>query len=34
VAAAAGDLGEAGGVRELVTVVGDEPDVVVALVEE
>ena len=33
-AAAEGDLREAGGVRELVTVVGDGPDVAVELVEE
>jgi valyl-tRNA synthetase len=33
-AAAGGDLREAGGVRELVTVVGDQPDVAVELVEE
>ena len=33
-AAAEGDLREAGGVRELVTVAGDEPGVTVELVEE
>jgi len=33
-AGAEGDLREAGGVRELLTVMGDGPDVTVKLVEE